>query len=699
MENKKKKALITGIDGQSGSYLTELLLEKGYEVWGTLKRNSVAENQTYRLNGIYDRIASRLMYADVTDVVSLYNALIKSQPDEIYNLAAQSHVRISFDQPLYTANATGLSVLNLLEAVRSVCPNAKVYQASSSEMFGNSIDSDGFQRETTPMNPVSPYGCFPKGTKILFKSKNEKIAGRLVECTKNKNIEDIKVDDEVLSYNTVTGKKEWKKVLNTMIRQTNELYIIKFSNGNFIECTEEHPFYIHGKEWVEAKDLKIGDTAIQYKYSGLNSRCNIGKTYEEMYLDSKVTTMKENMSNKMKDAWNNTSTKLDRSTYSQMMRSKVGLVDVWNKGLTKETDDRIRKRSEEMVGQIRTKSTKEKISKTVKKLWKDDEYISKVVNSRCIRPNKHEKYLLEILNDVCPSEFEYNGGYEKKIMIDRKIPDFVHVSKKKVIEYFGEYWHNKEYKDDEQTTIKKYNNQGYDCLVIWEKDLFTNAETTKKRILDFLYNKNTETVQIISIEKCQKKCDVYNFEVADNNNYFAYGILVHNCAKVFGYNIARNYRNSYGLFVSNGILFNHESPRRGTNFVTNKVVKEAVRIKAGLSNQLVLGNLDACRDWGHAKDYVEAMWRILQLETPNDYICATGVSHSVKELCEYTFGQLDLDWKEYVTTSEKYLRPEELNVLKGDSNKLRRDTGWQPEYTFETMIDDMISYWTKEYKL
>ena len=161
--------------------------------------------------------------------------------------------------------------------------------------------------------------------------------------------------------------------------------------------------------------------------------------------------------------------------------------------------------------------------------------------------------------------------------------------------------------------------------------------------------------------------------------------------------MCRNYRNSYGMKIWNGILFNHESPRRGTNFVTNKVVKEAVRIKMGLATDLHLGNLNSTRDWGHAKDYIEAMWLMLQSDVPDDYVCATGISHSVRDLCEYTFSKLGLDYTDYIKHDSKHLRPEELTDLRGDASKLRNSLNWKPKYTFETMLDEMIQYWLDYY--
>ena len=318
-----KKALITGIGGQDGSYLAEHLLDLGYEVHGIIRRQSVAENQNSRLHHLGDKVT--LYYGDLLDVFSLQGIFRKVHPDEVYNLASQSHVRISFDVSSYTIQTNALGVLNVLETFKQYtrclfAEDTRFYQASSSEMFGTSVEEDGYQRETTPMNPTSPYGC----------------------------------------------------------------------------------------------------------------------------------------------------------------------------------------------------------------------------------------------------------------------------------------------------------------------------------------------------------------------------------AKLLGYNLVRHYRAAYDLFCSNGILMNHESPRRGSNFVTQKVVKAAVEIKRGVRNELKLGNMDSYRDWGHAKDYVRAMRRILNHDEPDDFVIATGETHSVRDMCLYVFNALGMNYEDYVVQDPRLLRPQELPRLRGDSSKAREVLGWEPEYTFETLLDDMI---------
>jgi GDPmannose 4,6-dehydratase len=322
----KKKAFITGLTGQDGSYLAEHLLEQGYEVHGIVRRNSIPENQSYRLDHIFDDIHT--YYSDLLDESSISNLIRKIQPDEVYNLAAMSHVRISFDIPAFTLKTNSLGTLAILEAIKEYSSHSKFYQASSSEMFGNSIDADGYQRLSTPMHPVSPYGC----------------------------------------------------------------------------------------------------------------------------------------------------------------------------------------------------------------------------------------------------------------------------------------------------------------------------------------------------------------------------------SKLVSFNLTNVYRDAYNLHCCNGVLFNHESPRRGINFVTNKVVKTAVEIKKGYKNNLELGNLDSGRDWGHSWDYVRAMHLILNYPEARNWVVATGESKSVRHLCEYVFSSLGLNYLDYVVQNQKFIRPTELNCLRGDSSETKEKLNWTPKYNFETMLDEMIDFWLREIK-
>jgi len=162
------------------------------------------------------------------------------------------------------------------------------------------------------------------------------------------------------------------------------------------------------------------------------------------------------------------------------------------------------------------------------------------------------------------------------------------------------------------------------------------------------------------------------------------------CAKVYSFWITVNYRESYGLFACNGILFNHESPRRGETFVTRKITRAVAHIKAGLQNKLYLGNLDAKRDWGYAKEYVDAMWLMLQQEQPDDFVIATGETHSVREFLEVAFGHAGLDWKKYVEIDPRYYRPAEVDLLIGDSSKAQQKLGWKPKTTFVELTKLMV---------
>ncbi len=162
-------------------------------------------------------------------------------------------------------------------------------------------------------------------------------------------------------------------------------------------------------------------------------------------------------------------------------------------------------------------------------------------------------------------------------------------------------------------------------------------------------------------------------------------------AKVYAFHVAQNYRDAYGIFAVNGILFNHESPRRGETFVTRKITRAATQIKLGLKDKLYLGNLEAKRDWGYAGDFVEAMWLMLQQDKPDDFVIATGETHSVREFAEKVFAKLDLDYKKYIAVDPRYFRPTEVDVLLGDAAKARKILGWQPKVSFDNLIDMMIA--------
>jgi GDPmannose 4,6-dehydratase len=218
----------------------------------------------------------------------------------------------------------------------------------------------------------------------------------------------------------------------------------------------------------------------------------------------------------------------------------------------------------------------------------------------------------------------------------------------------------------------------------------------------FLSNIHGTHYVLESVRQCAPHCRVYfagssemfgkvaetpQSETTPFHPRSPYGI-----SKVTGFDLSRNYREAYDLFVCSGILFNHESPRRGFEFVTRKITSFVARIKAGLAKELPLGNLDAKRDWGYAKDYVWAMHMMLQQDQPDDFVIATGETHSVREFCERAFARVGLDYRKYVTVRDEYFRPSEVNVLQGDAAKARRILGWRPSVTFNALVDMMVDH-------
>ena len=208
------------------------------------------------------------------------------------------------------------------------------------------------------------------------------------------------------------------------------------------------------------------------------------------------------------------------------------------------------------------------------------------------------------------------------------------------------------------------------------------------RIVGGAQNNPIRFYQASSSEMFGKVREVPQTELTPFHPRSPYGV-----AKVFGHNITMNYRESYGLFACSGILFNHEGPRRGLEFVTRKITNTAARIKLGLEKELVLGNIDAKRDWGYAGDYVKAMWLMLQQDEPDDYVVATGETHSVEEFLEITFTKVGLgNWRDYVRQDPKFFRPAEVDLLIGDPTKARTKLGWKPEVSFEQLVNMMVAH-------
>jgi GDPmannose 4,6-dehydratase len=705
-----KKALITGITGQDGSYLTELLLAKGYDVYGVIRRASTFN--TERIDHIYqDPHESgrrmRLLYGDLNDASSLNKILRDVQPDEIYNLGAQSHVRVSFDIPEYTAEVGALGTLRLLEAIRETgLRGTRFYQAS----------------------------CYDARTRVLT-TEGLKTYG------------EVRAGDLVFTVNTVTNELEVKPVNRVIVSSyTGEMVELRSRRFNLL-VTPNHQLLLHGVTglfYSPAGDLHIPDQELFYPRSSSIKFPNPvwrGKRQRRTRL-SEVAPC-EIPCNATKNLIDEIETNdlfwlvglyvgdgyfsRDRSALRSGPKAQfIGLRNQLGQFVAQPKLEVAAYPSHNIYFAIpESDKSRDRLVKCLEKCG-----IEYHVNQNWVRCSS---YPLGSLLRTC--------GLSAKT---KRIPSWILAYDQEHLQALFEGligsdgYSRPNRKTYAYTTISKglvsqvvelcvklglrcsiYRKQGKDVLFIRERRIIRSSDAYVVQISDnhherpiTLYPSHIGRVPYTGVVWCLEVEDNHNFLVERKGQYAFcgnsselfgkvqevpqrettpfYPRSPYSVAKLYAYWITVNYRESYGLFACNGILFNHESPRRGETFVTRKITRAAAAIKLGLQNKLYLGNLDAKRDWGHAKDFVEAMWLMLQQDGPDDYVIATGETHSVREFLDEAFGHLDLDWKQFVEIDPRYFRPAEVDLLIGDASKARRKLGWEPKITFKELARTMV---------
>jgi GDPmannose 4,6-dehydratase len=651
--NDRRSALVTGITGQDGSYLAELLLEKGYDVHGMVRRASTEKFD--RIEQIRDRIT--LHQGDLLDQRSLVDALRASKPSEIYNLAAMSFVAVSWIQPTLTAEFTGTGVTRMLEAMREVCPEARFYQASSSEMFGKVLEVP--QTETTPFYPRSPYGVakayghfitvnyresydLHATSGILF--NHESICSNTPLLIRDDGVIAVKTPQDLVpllrkggpvqnflpkTFLEVWDGDDWSPVtaITATRRRTtdpeHELLSIQARAG-VVEVTAHHNMLNPDYEKVPATDVEAGDELA---------------VAEEMPSPA------------------------DWSVATLEMAELLGLMaadgyvppDGTNVRFTN-NDARLRARVSALWSHLFLGKSRESVGTSG---WNDAASVEHVdlMGSRSVVP-----WLREQL---------YTSTGLKQVP-----PVILNASEEVQRAFLDGYYQGDGLKRGNGASIK------------------TNSSVLAQGLC-WLYHVNEQPASVYVEQRGDKT--YYQLNLASAVRVGAKGQhLRKNPAEVRRIAAASvpddqwtfDVETESGVFCAGvGRLVISNSPRRGLEFVTRKITWHAAAIKHGLANELRLGNLDAERDWGYAKDYVEAMWLMLQRDKPEDYVIATGEAHSVRECCQVAFDEAGLgDFERYVTIDPAFVRPAEVDHLIGDPSKADRDLGWKPQTSFEELI-------------
>ena len=745
-----KIAFITGITGQDGSYLAELLLEKGYIIHGLIRRASLIN--TTRIDHIFENKNLKLHYGDMTDGSCLTNCLatIKSNyPDmerlEIYNLAAQSHVKVSFEMPEYTADTDGFGTLKLLEAIRSnkLENITRFYQASTSELYGKVVEVP--QTEKTPFYPRSPYGVAKLYAHWI--TKNYRESYDMFSCS------GLLFNHETIAANSPMIYKIGLNSLEIDIKPISE--IVKYHTiPDGILINEDDEIYQEGEVLT---DLYVWDNndwtkvkfASGYKHDIINN-----PKFPKFINSKKSCYMATNTHHIIMD--DNSEKEVQNITLEDSVKL-VNLPDNYN--FEKNIDDY----EAEFIGMIVGDGYIN--NKNIIRFINSDEnirnYCIELYEKICKKYNKEFKYYYYPSKSGFNSEkivgyidFTSSSWYLKRSNIynedkTKRIPKIIlNTNKENKIAFLKGY--NKADGLKKNKCVYEFKNFKTNSAVLASGLIYLLENTTKQE-----YNINLErkvdkdiirfyySINILSNSRFSKRKNFEKMEII--NKLFEEGKSIReisritNISRQFIQNINRNkeiknqdikfkvtnsvkkiveHYNYNGWFydletesgtfhcgVGQGLV--HNSPRRAHNFVTRKITIGLGKIVRGEADKLVLGNLDAKRDWGHSKDYVYGMWLILQNDKPEDFVLSTNEFHSVREFVEKAFALrgFDIAWKgsgideigydkntgrELIFVSEKYFRPAEVEELLGDSTKARTELGWVPKISFDELVKEMV---------
>ncbi len=650
-----KRALITGITGQDGSYLAELLLDEGYEVHGMVRRASTEKFD--RIEHLRDRIT--LHQGDLLDQRSLVDTMRAARPDEVYNLAAMSFVALSWVQPTLTADFTGVSVTRMLEALREACPEARFYQASSSEMFGKVREVP--QREDTPLYPRSPYGVakvyghfitinyresydLHATSGILF--NHECVISQTPVCVRERGVVAIKLVEDLMPLRRkgpsvqqhvpdglleIWDGEDWTPI--TAVTATrrrasdpdHRLLSVE-TRGGVVTTTAHHHVLDADRDQVVARDVEVGDRM---------ALCD--EAPETPAWTTIAPELAELLGLLAADGY------VGRDGHGvRFVNNDAGLraraAELWSRcflGTTSEHELPSGFNPERSVAHVA--------------LCGGGSGLGQWLREQLYGSYSFKQIPPVVLNGGADAHDAFLTGYYAGAGLKRGKGDSVKTNSPLLA--LGVAWLYGLRGQPSSVYVEHRAGKVYYQLNLGSRVLVGMKGA-------HLRKDPAEVRKIVEVEPTER--DDFVFDLETESGVFCAGV---------------------------GRLVVHNSPRRGLEFVTRKITWHAAAIKHGLRDKLALGNLDAKRDWGYAKDYVRAMWLMLQQDTAEDFVIATGETHTVRECVQVAFDEAGLsDWERYVEIDPQFLRPAEVDLLIGDPTKAREQLGWVPETSFEELI-------------